>query len=77
MSPMENRPEPIHLHAQHVSGSIIRVVRGDEMIVQSNTADYVKDSLHFLKTSGAHPDTSVVIWGICSNVAFSGALKHV
>jgi hypothetical protein len=79
----EGRPEPISLQAQHVPGpegqgsNMVRVVRGDEMIVQSTSADFVRDALHFLKTSGVHPDTSVTIWGICSNVAFSGALKHV
>ena len=73
----DHRPEPIHLYAQHVSDGVVRVVRGDEMIVQSTSTDYVKDALHFLKTSGVHPDCSVTIWGVCSNVAFSGALKHV
>jgi hypothetical protein len=47
------------------------------MIVQSNSADFVADALHFLKTSGARPDTSVVILGVCGNPAFNGALKHV
>jgi hypothetical protein len=74
----EHRPEPIHLHAQHVGNDMVRVVRGDEIIVaETNSADFVRDSLHFLKISGAHPDTSVVIWGICGNTAFNGALKHV
>jgi hypothetical protein len=72
----EGRPEPIHLHTKHVADGIVHVVRGTEMIVQSTTADFVKDSIRFLKTSGAHPDTSVTILGICGNTAYSGALKH-
>jgi hypothetical protein len=77
-SSMAYQPEPIHLSAQHVADGMVRVVRGDgEMIVQSNSADFVADALHFLKTSGARPDTSVVILGVCGNPAFNGALKHV
>ena len=75
-SSMAYVPEPIHLHAQHIGDGLIRVVRGDEMIVQSNSTDFVKDSLHFLKTSGVHPDCSVTILGVCGNVSYSGALKH-
>ena len=75
-SSMAYSPEPIHLHAQHVGDGLIRVVRGTDMLVQSNSADFVQDALHFLKTSGAHPDTSVVILGVCGNSAFNGALKH-
>jgi hypothetical protein len=75
-SSMAYQPEPIHLHAQHVADGLVRVVRGTEMIVQSNSADFVRDALHFLKTSGAHPDTPVVILGVCGNPAFNGALKH-
>jgi hypothetical protein len=72
----EGRPEPIHLQAQYVADGLVRVVRGTETLVESNSADFVRDALHFLKTSGVHPDTSVVIWGICGNTAFNGALKH-
>jgi hypothetical protein len=61
MSSMENRPEPIHLHAQHVGGSIIRVVRGIEMIVQSNTADFVAEAIKALKMMGHDHRTHVVI----------------
>jgi hypothetical protein len=76
-SSMAYTPEPIHLSAQDAGTGLVKVVRGDEFIVaHSNSADFVKDALHFLKTSGEHPDTQVVILGVCSNVAFNGALKH-
>jgi hypothetical protein len=78
MSSMAYQPEPIHLAAQHVADGVIRVVRGDgEMIVQSNSADFVADAIRELKVRGHHPDTSVVILGVCGNTAFNGALKHV
>jgi hypothetical protein len=60
-SSMENRPEPIHLHAQHVGGSVIRVLRGDEMIVQSNTTDFVAEAIKVLKMKGHDHRTHVVI----------------
>jgi hypothetical protein len=75
-SSMSTTPEPIHLMAQHVGNDMVRVVRGDEMIVQSTSATFVADAIRELKLRGHHPDTSVVILGVCGNPAFNGALKH-
>jgi hypothetical protein len=72
----EGHPEPIHLQAQYVADGLVRVVRGSEAIVESTSSDYVKDALKALKMMGHHPDSSVVIWSICGNTAFTGALKH-
>jgi hypothetical protein len=73
----EGRPEPIHLQAQYVADGLVRVVRGDGSVVTESTSlDFVRDALHFLKTSGEHSECSVTILGVCGNLAFSGALKH-
>ena len=76
MSSMENRPEPIHLHAQHVADGVVRVVRGDEMIVQSTSADFVKDAIRELKLRGHDHETQVIIYGVSNNPAWNGAIKH-
>jgi hypothetical protein len=58
----EHRPEPIHLHAQHVGNDMVRVVRGDEIIVaETNSADFVKDAIKELKLRGHTHSTHVVI----------------
>ena len=62
MSSMENRPEPLHLHAQHVGGDVVRVMRGDEIIVaETNSTDFVKDAIAALKLMGHDHKTHVVI----------------
>jgi hypothetical protein len=76
MSSMENRPEPIHLTAQHVADGVIRVVRGDEMIVQSTSADFVTDAIRELKLRGHDHETQVIIYGVSNNPAYNGAIKH-
>jgi hypothetical protein len=75
-SSMAYQPEPIHLHAQHVADGVIRVVRGDEMIVQSTPLDFVKDSIRELKLRGHDHSTSVIIYGVSHNPAYNGAIKH-
>jgi hypothetical protein len=75
-SSMAYVPEPIHLHAQHVADGVVRVVRDDEMIVQSTPLDFVKDAIRELKLRGHDHETSVIIYGVCGNPAFNGAIKH-
>jgi hypothetical protein len=76
MSSMENRPEPIHLYAQHVADGVVRVVRGDEMIVQSNSADYVAEAITALKMMGHDHRTHVVLYSPSSNIAWSGSIEQ-
>jgi hypothetical protein len=76
-SSMSNTPEPIHLHAQHVSDGVVRVMRGDEIIVaETNSADFVKDAITALKMMGHDHSTQVIIYGVSNNPAFNGAIKH-
>jgi hypothetical protein len=57
----EHRPEPIHLHAKHVDNDLVRVMRGDELISESNSTDFVKDAITALKMMGHTHSTHVVI----------------
>jgi hypothetical protein len=75
-SSMAYTPEPIHLHAQAVSDGVVRVLRGDEMIVQSTPLDFIADTIRELKLRGHSHETSVVIYGVSHNPAFNGAIKH-
>jgi hypothetical protein len=72
----EGRPEPLHLHAQHVSDDVVRVVRGDEMIVQSTPLNFIADTIRELKLRGHDHSTSVIIYGVSHNPAYHGALGH-
>jgi hypothetical protein len=76
-SSMENRPEPWHLHAQ-MDGAYIKVVRsnGDVIVPASSTRDFVVDTITALKMMGVDHETSVIIYGLCGNPAYHGALKH-
>jgi hypothetical protein len=77
MSSMEARPEPLHLAAQDAGGGLVRVVRGDEIIVaESNATDFVKDAIKELKLRGHDHETQVVILGVSHNSAWNGAIKH-
>jgi hypothetical protein len=77
MSSMSTTPEPIQLHAQHVRDGVVKVVRGDEMIVPvTNSADFVKDAIRELKLRGHDHETQAVIYGVSHNPAFNGAIKH-
>jgi hypothetical protein len=77
MSSMSTTPEPIHLSAQHVRDGVVKVVRGDEVIVPTtNSADFVKDAIRELKLRGVDHDTQVVIYGLSNNPAYNGAIKH-
>ena len=75
-SSMAYAPEPIHLRAQHVADGVIRVLRGDEMIVQSTPLDFVKDVIRELKLRGHDHETQVIICGVSNNPAWNGAIKH-
>ena len=77
MSSMAYQREPIHLSTHHLGAGLFQVVRGDEVIVaETNSSNFVADAIRELRLRGTDGDTSVVIWGICSNQAFNGALKH-
>ncbi len=76
-SSMSTTPEPIHLHARHVRDGVVKVVRGDEVIVRESTsADFVKDAIRELTLRGHDHETQVVIYGVSNNPAFNGAIKH-
>jgi hypothetical protein len=76
-SSMENRPEPLHLYAQHVADGVVRVVNGEGTIVaQATPADFVKVTIEALKMMGIDHETSVIIQGVSGNPAYNGALKH-
>jgi hypothetical protein len=82
-SSMENRPEPLHLYAQHVEGppgqadGAVRVIHGDGSIVaQATPLDFVKVTIEALKMLGHDHDTQVIIQGVSGNPAFNGAIKH-
>jgi hypothetical protein len=78
-SSMENRPEPIHLHAQpkETEGQL-QVVRssGEMVVLLTNSADFVKDTIAALKMSGVDHEAQIIIYGVSSNPAYNGALKH-
>jgi hypothetical protein len=77
---MENRPEPIHLSAQPKPGTEgpLQVVRssGEMVVPLTNSTDLVKDAIAALKMSGADHETQIIIYGVSSNPAYNGALKH-
>jgi hypothetical protein len=76
-SSMAYVPEPLHLYAQHVADGVVRVIHGDGSIVaQATPADFVKVAITELKLRGHDHETSVIIYGVCGNPAFNGALKH-
>jgi hypothetical protein len=76
-SSMENRPEPLHLYAQHVADGVVRVTHGDGSIVaQATPVDFVSVSIRELKLRGHDHETQVIIYGVSNNPAWNGAIKH-
>jgi hypothetical protein len=77
MSSMENRPEPLHLHAVQQEGvPTVRVMRGTETIVVSSSRDFVADTIRELKLRGHDHETHVVIYGVSHNAAWNGSIKQ-
>jgi hypothetical protein len=74
---MHGIPEPLHLHAQ-MDGKYVKVVRsnGDVIVPETSTRDFVVDTIRALKMMGHDHETSVIIYGLCGNYAYHGALKH-
>jgi uncharacterized NAD-dependent epimerase/dehydratase family protein len=76
-SSMFNIPEPLHLYAQHLGTDVVRVVNGDGSIVaQATPVDFVAAAVRELKLRGHDHETQVIIYGVSSNPAWNGAIKH-
>jgi hypothetical protein len=75
-SSMENRPEPMTLYAQDVGGGFVRVMDGEAIVAQTNSAEYVAATIRELKLRGVDHETSVIIQGVSGNPAYNGALGH-
>jgi hypothetical protein len=75
-SSMENRPEPLHLYAQDMGGSLVRVMHGDTVVAQDTSENYVKATIAALKMLGHDHDAQVLIQSVSGNPAYNGALKH-
>jgi len=76
-SSMAYTPEPIHLSAQDAGSGLVKVFRGDEVIVTTtNSADFVKNAIKELKLRGHDHRTHVVILGVSSNPAWNGSIEQ-
>jgi hypothetical protein len=75
-SSMENRPEPLHLYAQDMGGSLVRVMHGETVVAQDTSENYVKATIAALKMLRHDHDAQVVIHSMSGNPAYNGALKH-
>jgi hypothetical protein len=75
-SSMENRPEPLHLYAQDMGGSLVRVMHGETVVAQDTSENYVKATITALKMLGHDPETQVIIQSVSGNPAWNGAIKH-
>jgi hypothetical protein len=79
-SSMENRPEPIHLYAQPKPGTEgpLHVVRssGEMVVPETDSTNFVRDTIVALKMSGVDHRTHVVIHSVSSNPAWSGSIEQ-
>ena len=76
MTSSMERPEPMNLYAQDVGGGFVRVMDGEAIVAQTNSAEYVAATIRELKLCGVDHETSVIIHGVCGSPAYNGALKH-
>jgi hypothetical protein len=67
-----------HAVASTAPEAPLQVVRssGEMVVPLTNSADFVKDTIAALKMSGADHETQIIIYGVSSNPAYNGALKH-
>jgi hypothetical protein len=74
---MAYTPEPLHLTAK-MDGAYIKVVHGDGAVIVAKTSsrDFIADTIRELKLRGHDHETSVIIYGLCGNFAWNGAIKH-
>jgi hypothetical protein len=78
-SSMENRPEPLHLYAQSKGTEVsLQVVRssGEMVVPETDSTNFVCDTIVALKMSGVDHRTHVVIHSVSSNPAWSGSIEQ-
>jgi hypothetical protein len=73
---MEGRPEPLHLSAKDAGRGVVNVLHDTALLVESNSADFVRDAIKELKLRGHDHETQVIIYGVSNNPAYNGAIKH-